>query len=169
MQVETLWSDRQFYLPPYVRAKINGGASRILVINDTPPSITEQLIRRDLEHIHNLIVISVRFKNGNLYISTNSIHNALFARSCMMSRRMYKGLRIWFHPDECAGPLADTINLPKKVPNPSPNKPASRPNRFQLLSLDGSEEEEEEDGYESIPDGLNSHSSLNGCTWDDSQ
>lgn len=163
-----MWSDRQFYLPPYVRAKINGGASRILVIHNAHPCITEQLIRKDLEHIHNLIVISVRFKGGNVYISTNSVHNALFARSCMISRRTYKGMRIWFCPDECAGPLAGPINLPKKTMNPSPTKPASRPNRFQILSLDGSEGNEEEDNdYESIPDGLISHSSLSGGTWDD--
>jgi hypothetical protein len=143
------------------------------------PSITENLIRKDLDHIHNLIVISVTFKNSHVYIATNSIHNALFARSCMMSRRTYKGLQIGFDADECAGPLATTTSttmfktMPKKHPHPSPNKPSSRPNRFQVLSFGGSEgeaedeaeedtEEDETDDYESISNELNSHSSRNG-------
>lgn len=143
------------------------------------PSITEDLIRKDLDHIHNLIVISVTFKNGRAYIATNSIHNALFARSCMMSRRTYKGLHIGFDADECAGPLATTTTtmpktMPKKLSLPSPNKPSSRPNRFQVLSFGGSEgeaedeaeddteDEDETDDYESISNELNSHSSRNG-------
>lgn len=161
------WSDRQFYLPPYVRAKINGGASRILVVNNVHPNITEELIRRDLDHIHNLIVISVKFKHGSALISTNSVHNALFARSCMMSRRTYKGMRIAFHPDECAEPLVKIPTWSRKSMQPSPNKPVSRPNRFQLLSTDGTE-----DGldYESIQDELNSQSSFNGSPhWSDTE
>jgi ribosomal protein L14 len=159
-RVDTAWSGRQFYLPSYVRAKINGGASRVLVINNVSPFITEELIRRDLDHIHNLMVISVKFHHGNAYVSTNSIHNTLFARTCMMSRRTYKGMRIAFYPDECAEPLAKVT--PKRDMHPAPNKPVSRPNRFQLLSLDGTENEEEEDDYENIHDDLNSHSSVNG-------
>lgn len=145
------------------------------------PSITEDLIRKDLDHIHNLLVISVTFKNGHVYIATNSVHNALFARSCMMSRRTYKGLKIGFSPDECARPLATIPMLPKTMsktmPNksihPSPNKPTSRPNRFHVLSFGGSEgepedeaeddvEDEETDEYESISNELNSRSSRNG-------
>lgn len=47
---------------------------------------TRQGIRDDLEHIHNLVVIKVEFIGGSCYIKTNSVHNAMFARSCMMSR-----------------------------------------------------------------------------------
>lgn len=47
---------------------------------------TRQGIRDDLEHIHNLVVIKVDFIGGSCYIKTNSVHNAMFARSCMMSR-----------------------------------------------------------------------------------
>ncbi|PYH47553.1 RNA-binding protein [Aspergillus saccharolyticus JOP 1030-1] len=101
-RVETLWNDRQFYIPHYVRTKIHNGASRNLVLYSVHPNVTEWVIRKDLEHIHNLIVISVKFSNGNAYISTNSVHNALFARSCMMSRLTYKGMKIGFSPDECA-------------------------------------------------------------------
>ncbi|RDW90718.1 RNA-binding protein [Aspergillus mulundensis] len=143
-RVEVLWNDRQFYLPPFVRSKIYNGASRNLVIYNVNPNITEGHIRKDMEHIHNLIVISVKFKNGNAYISTNSVHNALFARSCMMSRLTYKGMKIAFFPDECAEPLAKIPANPKRDA-PAAKKPASLPNRFHLLSVDGSEDEEGEE------------------------
>ncbi|OJJ01196.1 hypothetical protein ASPVEDRAFT_40750 [Aspergillus versicolor CBS 583.65] len=142
-RVEILWNDRQFYLPPFVRTKIGNGASRNLVIYNVNPNITEDIIRKDMEHIHNLIVISVKFKHGNAYISTNSVHNALFARSCMMSRFTYKGMKIAFYPDECAEPLPSIPTGPKKVA--APKKPIPLPNRFHLLSMDGSEDEENED------------------------
>ncbi|KAL4910466.1 hypothetical protein BDW74DRAFT_145155 [Aspergillus multicolor] len=143
-RVEVLWNDRQFYLPPFVRSKIYNGASRNLVIYNINPNITEGLIKKDMEHIHNLIVISVKFKLGNAYISTNSVHNALFARSCMMSRLTYKGMKIAFFPDECAEPLAKMPTGPKRDA-PASKKPASLPNRFHLLSVDGSEDEESEE------------------------
>ncbi|KAL4875774.1 hypothetical protein BJY04DRAFT_223765 [Aspergillus karnatakaensis] len=140
-RVEVLWNDRQFYLPPFVRSKINTGASRNLIIHHVNPNITEGLIRRDLDHIHNLIVISVKFKHGNAYISTNSVHNALFARSCMMSRFTYKGMKINFYPDDCAEPLVSVSSGPKKEPQAS-KRPAPLPNRFHLLSMDGSDDDE---------------------------
>ncbi|KAE8380729.1 hypothetical protein BDV26DRAFT_279348 [Aspergillus bertholletiae] len=141
-RVEISWNDRQFNLPPFVRAKINNGASRNLVLHNVHPNVTESLIRKDLDHIHNLIVITVKFKNGNAYISTNSVHNALFARSCMMSRFVYKGMRIAFYPDECAEPLVKLSNDLKKEPQAPSKKSVSALNRFQLLSLDGAEEDE---------------------------
>ena len=140
--MEISWNDRQFYLPPFVRAKINNGASRNLVLYNVHPNVTELLIRKDLDHIHNLIVITVKFKNGNAYISTNSVHNALFARSCMMSRLTYKGMRIAFYPDECAEPLPKLTNGLKKESQVPSKKSVSALNRFQLLSLDGVEEDE---------------------------
>lgn len=99
-----------------------------------------------------------------------------------MSRRTYKGLKIGFDADECAGPLASTNALKtisKKPNHPSPNKPSSRTNRFQVLSFGASEgeaEDEAEDGeddddaevedetddYESISNELNGYSSRNG-------
>ncbi|OGM40741.1 hypothetical protein ABOM_010909 [Aspergillus bombycis] len=141
-RVEISWNDRQFYLPPFVRAKINNGASRNLVLYNVHPNVTEWLIRKDLDHIHNLIVITIKFKNGNAYISTNSVHNALFARSCMMSRLTYKGMRIAFYPDECAEPLTKVANGLKKESQVPSKKSVSVLNRFQLLSLDGAEEDE---------------------------
>jgi hypothetical protein len=144
-QVEPSWNDRQFYLPPYVRGKIIAGATRNIVIHNVSPKITEALIRQDLEHIHNLVVVSVRFRQGNAYISTNSVHNALFARSCMISRSTYKGRRIGFFADECDQPL------PRVVPPVRSSSASERggldagkmkkrdvgANRFQLLAVDG--------------------------------
>ncbi|KAL4807141.1 hypothetical protein BDV18DRAFT_159360 [Aspergillus unguis] len=159
-RVEVFWNDRQFYLPPFVRSKISNGASRNLVIYNVNPNITEGLIRKDMEHIHNLIVISVKFKLGNAYISTNSVHNALFARSCMMSRLTYKGMKIAFYPDECAEPLVRTLTAPKRNA-PVTKKPAPLLNRFHLLSIDGSEDEGNEE-HESVGVSLNG-----GVCWAD--
>ncbi|KAB8247050.1 hypothetical protein BDV35DRAFT_380120 [Aspergillus flavus] len=154
-RVEISWNDRQFYLPPFVRAKINTGASRNLVLYNVHPNVTEWLIRKDLDHIHNLIVITVKFKNGNAYISTNSVHNALFARSCMMSRLTYKGMRIAFYPDECAEPLSKLTNGLKKESQVPSKKSVSALNRFQLLSLDGAEEDETDHDHGQV--GLDSY------------
>jgi hypothetical protein len=85
-QVEIRWNDRQFILPGHVANKIAIGATRNLVIQNLSPKHTEEMIRDDLEHIHNLVVIKVGFSGQNAYISTNSVHNAMFARTCMMSR-----------------------------------------------------------------------------------
>lgn len=164
-RVEALWSERQFYLPPYVRAKINNGATRNLMISNVNPNISEALIRRDLEHIHNLIVISVDYKNGNAYISTNSVHNALFARSCMMSRFSYKRMRISFYPDECADPFPKHHTIPKVDPSARVAKPASVPNRFQLLSIEDSDDE----GYNNDHDELTGRSSLGSTHWAESE
>jgi hypothetical protein len=85
-RVEIRWNDRQFILPPHVANKVGIGATRNLVIRNCNPNHTEEAIRDDLEHIHNLVVIKVTFNGQNAYIQTNSVHNALFARTCMMSR-----------------------------------------------------------------------------------
>lgn len=125
--------------------KIAGGATRNLVVRGVAGKVTTDQIRDHLDHIHNLIVVDVYFKNGDAYISTNSIHNALFARTCMMSRTIYKGMRIEYYPDECAGPLPQ----PKKahtLVTRVPMKPAPVVNQYALLdtgSDDGSESEEE--------------------------
>ncbi|OJK03712.1 hypothetical protein ASPACDRAFT_111654 [Aspergillus aculeatus ATCC 16872] len=157
-RVETLWNDRQFYVPPYVRNKICNGASRNLVLYNVHPNVTEWVIRKDLEHIHNLIVISVKFNNGNAYISTNSVHNALFARSCMMSRFTYKGTRIGFYPDECAQSQGKVPIGPRHgVQDASAGKSTSVLNRFHILSLDGADDDESEDydGYGGMSGRLN--------------
>lgn len=85
-QVDARWSDRHFILPGHVASKIGIGATRNLVIRRCDPRLTEAALREDLDHIHNLIVVKVEFAGSSCYIKTNSVHNAMFARTCMMSR-----------------------------------------------------------------------------------
>ena len=109
---------------------------------------TEEAIRRDLDHIHNLAVIEVRFVDGDVVVATNSISNALFARTCMMSRTAYKGLRIDWCRDECAGPLPTPSAAKARVPEPrkAPVSPAFV-NRFSLLNADVSEADSDSESY----------------------
>ncbi|KAL1986854.1 hypothetical protein VTN96DRAFT_5507 [Rasamsonia emersonii] len=145
-RVEVSWSDRQFYLRPYIKQNTDHGASRNLMIRRVHPNISASLIREHLEHIHNLIVIDIKFGQGNAYISTNSVHNAMFARSCMMSRTTYRGMRIEFSPDECAQPFPKVPKTPPKNEPKASSKTASyAPNRFQMLSVDGSESSDDSD------------------------
>lgn len=122
-----------------------------MVIRGVHPNITEERIREDLDHIHNLVIIGVAYQNGDAHIELNSIHNSLFARTCMMSRAVYKGTRIEWYPDECAQPLPKMQYLPKKenIPAQPVKNTNLMVNRFQMLNMDGdgtedgSEEEEE--------------------------
>ncbi|KAK7398490.1 hypothetical protein QQX98_012121 [Neonectria punicea] len=141
-RVDLRWGDRQFILAGHVAHKLNIGASRNLVIRNCDPNHTEETIRDDLEHIHNLVVIDVNFVKGDCFISTNSVHNAIFARTCMMSRTKYRSSRIQWAADECAQPLAE-IPAPRRsasiVPTVKP-QPDHMANRFQLLDLGNDEE-----------------------------
>ncbi|KAM0309483.1 hypothetical protein ACHAO8_008987 [Botrytis cinerea] len=139
-RVDIRWNDRQFILSDHVANKMkNIGATRNLVIRRYNPNFTEKVIRDDLEHINQLVVIRVVFKGSNAFISTNSVHNAMYARTCMMSRAAYKNLKIEWDHDECATPLPP---LPRR-PSPQLDNPpfrrkqnASLANRFELLSAD---------------------------------
>lgn len=126
-----------------------GATRNIVVRNGTSKGLNEAGIREDLEHIHNLVVISVVIRKSDIFISTNSIHNALFARTCMMSRSLYKGLKIDWFEDESAGSIP---RMPERAPAPVPNayanvgskKPQSQPlsnNLFALLDMDGDEDD----------------------------
>ncbi|KAF2007134.1 hypothetical protein P154DRAFT_550763 [Amniculicola lignicola CBS 123094] len=151
-RLEFRWNDRQFHVPPHVSNKIANGATRNLAVRGAAGKLTAPQIRDHLDHIHNLIVVDIKFNNGDAYISTNSIHNALFARTCMMSRTSYKGLRIDWYPDDCAAPL------PKpdlRVQTPSvPVKPVPIVNRYTLLDMDGSEVDSEDDDNSYIASGI---------------
>ncbi|KAG9246609.1 hypothetical protein BJ878DRAFT_496388 [Calycina marina] len=142
-RVEIRWSERQFILPGHVANKVGIGATRNLVVRNRSPKITEASIRDDLEHIHNLVVVKVTFDDQNVYISTNSVHNSMFARTCMMSRALYKGHKVDWAEDECAGPLVKR-DAPLK-PAPKTVKVAPLMNRFQPLIMDESEQEEDAD------------------------
>ncbi|KAK8117454.1 uncharacterized protein PG998_005735 [Apiospora kogelbergensis] len=111
------WAERHFHLAGHVAHKIVQGATRNMIIRRVDPNHTEESIRDDLEHIHHLIVIKIEFLGGSCHIKTNSVHNAMFARTCMMSRAKYKGSKIDWDVDECAQPLrVEHRPLP-----PSPN------------------------------------------------
>ncbi|KAB8300213.1 hypothetical protein EYC80_000431 [Monilinia laxa] len=134
-RVDIRWNDRQFILPGHVANKVGIGATRNLVIHNCNPKHTEEVIRDDLEHIHNLVIIKVTFDGSNAFISTNSIHNAMFARTCMMSRSTYRGSKIDWDNDECAAPLERRQSFQSENP---PAKKSRTPlvNRFQLLDID---------------------------------
>ncbi|WYZ40285.1 hypothetical protein EsH8_IV_000626 [Colletotrichum jinshuiense] len=68
----------------------------------------------------------------------------MFARTCMMSQLKYKGSKIEWDADECAQPLENTQTR-RVQPQGPPFKSSINPmaNRFQLLNLDGNEEEED--------------------------
>lgn len=129
------------------------GATRNIVIRGgASKNLTEQGIRDDMEHIHNLVVISVTFNKGDIFISTNSVHNSLFARTCMMSRALYKGLKIDWYPDECALPIPRGQNRVPSQPQTQQHQPktkqqqASSTNLYALLGgLDDDEDSESDD------------------------
>lgn len=94
-----------------------------------------------------MAIIYVKFSGGNAYISTNSVNNALFARTCMLSRTLYKGLQIGFYPDDCDAPFAPvgSHGLQKSEAAPKEKGPVYNP--YDVLSLhDMSNEDEEVDG-----------------------
>lgn len=100
-----------------------------------------------MEHIHNLVIIDVVYRGKSAYVSMNSIHNALFARTCMMSRAAYKGCKIEFVPDECEVPLPTKAYIPKAI---GAEKKASKSgpaisNRFDVLNIDGTDHDSDEE------------------------
>ncbi|KAK0623263.1 hypothetical protein B0T14DRAFT_515738 [Immersiella caudata] len=140
-RIEIKWSDRQFTLPGHVAGHIGKGASRNLVVHRYDGRHTEESIRDDLEHIHNLVVVGVGFSNGSCHIKLNSVHNAIYAKTCMMSRLKYKGTKIEWDVDECAQPYAPVPPKPKREAS-QPKKTPAAANRFQLLNIDDDDEDE---------------------------
>jgi hypothetical protein len=103
-----------------------------------------------MEHIHNLVIVDVKFRNGNAYVSTNAIHSALFARTCMMSRKEYKGCKIEFFADECD--VALPVSQPKRSFSRAISgqsgpikKKAPITNRFDMLNIDGADGDSDEE------------------------
>ncbi|KAL3712279.1 hypothetical protein TMatcc_000977 [Talaromyces marneffei ATCC 18224] len=160
-KVDLSWSGHQFTVRPYIKQSITlNGATRNLIIKNTNSNITPALIREHLDHIHNLIVINIKVDhmNRSICICTNSVHNAMFARSCMRSRAVYKGMKIDFGADECAESWPSTPVPSSSLSATAPEYQASSTlprvkgrmqlqqrqssagcsisNRFDLLSLD---------------------------------
>ncbi|KAK3296263.1 uncharacterized protein B0H64DRAFT_397775 [Chaetomium fimeti] len=159
-RIEAKWNDRQFVLPGHVANKIGTGASRNLVIQGYDNRHTEEVIREDLDHIHNLVVVKIEFIGGSCYIGLNSVHNAISARQCMLSRlyvsllschrllgankdnSRYKGKKINYDVDECAQPYPQPAPKVRKEMAPPKKGFSAVPNRFQLLNLDDGDEDE---------------------------
>ena len=141
-QVDVSWHDRQFHLPGHVAHQISRGATRNLLLHNVNPKVTEDQIREDLDHIHNLVVIEVKFLDGLVQISLNSVHNALYARTCMRSRQTYKNSKIDFFADSCAQalPVAQRAT-PKQVAKVAKLETKAMANRFQMLSIDSLDKE----------------------------
>ncbi|KAL2159607.1 hypothetical protein VTH06DRAFT_2176 [Thermothelomyces fergusii] len=135
-RIEVKWNDRQFILPGHVANQIRMGASRNLVLNGYDSRHTEETIRGDLDHIHTLVVVKIEFVGSSCYIGLNSVHNAIYARQCMLSRLRYKGKKITFDVDECAQPYPQPALKPRKEAALAKKKLARVPNRFQLLNPD---------------------------------
>ncbi len=149
-RVRVSWPERHFVLKAHVANKIERqGASRNLVVRKATSRHTENSIREDLEHIHNLVVIAVKFEGESAFIETNSVANAIFAQNCMMSRAKYKGFRIEFGVDECNVPTpVKPVLVPSQVNTRQP-KVEVPVNRFSVLDIGGNEsgtETEQENG-----------------------
>ncbi|KAF2661216.1 hypothetical protein K491DRAFT_481319 [Lophiostoma macrostomum CBS 122681] len=153
-RLEFRWNDRQFHVPPHVSGKISNGATRNLVVRGAAGKLAADQIRDHLDHIHNLVVVDIKFKGGDAWISTNSVHNALFARTCMMSRTTYKGLKIEWYPDECAAPIPRPAPKVRTSAYAVPQKPAPLGNRYTLLDPEGSETESDGDDESYFTNGI---------------
>lgn len=115
-----------------------------MVLRNASRIVNIAKIREHMEHIHKLDIVHIETRGTDVFIYTNSVHNALFARTCMMSRKPYKGLRIEFSEDECAAPLL--VNQAREVPRQGfvaapPRKDKVAGNLYELLSLDGEDED----------------------------
>ncbi|TKA70435.1 hypothetical protein B0A55_07892 [Friedmanniomyces simplex] len=145
-RLEVRWAERQYRLNGHIHNKILNGATRnIMVHNAHVNGLTESRIREDMEHIHNLVIIDVTFRNGDAYISTNSVHNALFARTCMMSRTTYKGCKVEFLRDECDVPLPAPAYRSRAPPPQPSKKKVAMANRFDIINMDGTEQSSDEE------------------------
>ncbi|EXJ90565.1 hypothetical protein A1O1_03668 [Capronia coronata CBS 617.96] len=89
------WELQQAYLNNDLAFRIDKfGATRNLVIRSVRPEMTAEAIKLDLEHIFNLWIVDITFKDGDAYLSLNRTILALTARNCMRSRRRYRKMTI---------------------------------------------------------------------------
>lgn len=142
INVEWREPSRQFVILNNIMSAISRGATRNLLLSKVPPTLTEVRIREDLDHIHNLHVEKIEMKGGSILVNLNSVCVALFARTCLMSRGSYKGVKIEFAADECAGRLP----TPKRrdFERKQVQEKIAPKNRFDILAL--SDEDHEENG-----------------------
>jgi hypothetical protein len=104
-RIDVQWSDRKVNMPTHMATKLANGATRNIVVRGGARRMSEDRIRCEMEHIDRLVIVEVLSRGADVVVCTNSVYAASFMKTCMMSRRDYRGLRIdWAH-DECADPL----------------------------------------------------------------
>jgi hypothetical protein len=156
IQVDIKWREasRQFVILRNVLRQIqHDGASRILKLRNVPPTLTEERLREDLDHIANLRVERIVRLNGgsDIQCNLNSVCAALFARTCLRSRANYKVCKIEFGVDECTKPLPDFKEYKPPRQKASPQQKQQRANRFDaLFADDGGEENGDDSGDETV-------------------
>ena len=142
-QINVEWREpsRQFVILNNIMSAISRGATRNLLLSKVTPTLTEDRIREDLDHIHNLHVEKIEIQGGSVVVNLNSVCVALFARTCLMSRSSYKGVRIEFAVDECAGklpaPKRKDIERKRVQGKVFPN------NRFDVLAMSWGDDDQE--------------------------
>ncbi|KAI0104925.1 hypothetical protein F4776DRAFT_647902 [Hypoxylon sp. NC0597] len=141
-------ANRHYVLTSHVAGRAAVGATRNLVIRNYDVALAEDMIRADLEHIHGLVIIKVEFVGRNCYIKTNSIHHALYAKSCLRSQLIYKISTIEWDVDECDQPIesmqdAQVEKMEQQKQQRAPQMPTRikktigyAQNRFQVLDDD---------------------------------
>lgn len=138
LQINVEWREpsRQFVVLPNILRQIHAGATRNLYLKNIPPTLTEERLRNDLDHIANLSVEKIileKSKNA-VQVNLNSVCVACFARTCLKSRAYYKGTKIDFGADDCAKSLPDPkAYTPKQETKPKPERKIS--NRFDALAI----------------------------------
>nr|OQO24037.1 hypothetical protein B0A51_06346 [Rachicladosporium sp. CCFEE 5018] len=154
-RIEVRWAERQFRLNSHIATKIttNNASRNLLIRSAAEKGHTESSIRADMDHIHNLIIISITFRGPDAHVSTNSVHNALYARTCMMSRVAYRGCRIEFVVDECDVPLSVHVKRVEPVRKVAGKGKVMMANRFGLLNMDGTEADSDEENRAPSSDG----------------
>ncbi|KAK3068751.1 hypothetical protein LTR53_013435, partial [Teratosphaeriaceae sp. CCFEE 6253] len=162
-RIDVRWAERQFRLNGHIHHKILNGATRNLLVRGAlAHGLTETRIREDMEHIHNLVVIGVAYRGDDAHVSTNSVHNALFARTCMLSRAAYKGCKVEFARDGCDAPLPVPVSKTTAPPLPQASRKKKAPfaNRFDVIGMDGEDDSSDEENRAPIDAGSDDEGTL---------
>ncbi|KAB2580078.1 uncharacterized protein LTHEOB_5376 [Lasiodiplodia theobromae] len=147
-RVAVNWSGRQWTISPFIESKIMHGATRVLRLHEACRYLTEQNIRLDMDHIDNLIILDIKAQGNDLVVYTNSVQLCGFARSCMMSRKPYKSLKIGFERDDCDEPLPQRVRPnyanPARPSSQHTFQPRASGNFYDVLDLEPTEDEEDD-------------------------
>lgn len=159
-RVDAAWHPKQYKAPGHMLDRIRHGHSRNLAIRNAVGRLTEAQVRADLAHIDRLVVVQALVAGPDLYISTNAVHLAGFAKTCLSSRAAYKGaVRIDWYADECEQelprvdprvPSAETAAGARRAASATQQRKMARPpagNMYAALDdEDGEASDAERDG-----------------------